>query len=63
LSIGLSFDWDPENAARNLPAWVTGEAASVFADRLSLTVPDPRHSITKRGLRYWVFPLGVAYWL
>ena len=52
MSIGLSFDWDPEKAARNLARHgVTfNEAASVFADRLSLTIPDPRHSIGEERL-------------
>ena len=52
MNLGLSFDWDPEKAARNLAKHrVTfGEAASVFADRLSLTVPDPRHSIGEERL-------------
>ncbi len=42
----LQFEWDAEKAARNARAHgVTFEEASTaFADPLSFSVPDPRHS-------------------
>ncbi len=40
------FEWDPEKAASNLRKHNVSfiEAATVFFDALSLTIPDPSHS-------------------
>ena len=42
----VRFDWDPGKAASNLRKHGVSfdEAATVFADPLSITVPDPDHS-------------------
>jgi uncharacterized DUF497 family protein len=44
--MGLLFEWDPEKAASNRREHKVSfdEAASVFADPLSVTVFDPLHS-------------------
>ncbi len=44
--MGLKFEWDPRKAARNLAKHGVSfdEASTVFADSLSLTIPDPDHS-------------------
>jgi uncharacterized protein len=43
----MEFEWDPDKAARNLKKHKVafGEAATVFGDPLSVTFPDPDHSI------------------
>lgn len=43
------FEWNTEKAARNLQRHGVSfaEAATVFFDPLSLTVPDPLHSLTE----------------
>jgi uncharacterized DUF497 family protein len=43
----LRFSWDPDKAAGNRRRhWVTfEEAATAFGDALSMTVPDPDHSV------------------
>ena len=40
------FEWDPEKAANNLAKHGVSfiEAATVFFDTLSVTIPDPLHS-------------------
>ncbi len=45
--MGIGYEWDPGKAARNLRKHgVTFEdAATVFQDDLSITVPDPDHSM------------------
>jgi len=42
----LEFEWDPQKAAANLAKHKVSfeEAATVFGDPLSLTIPDPAHS-------------------
>lgn len=42
----MEFEWDPAKAARNLEKHgvAFAEAATVFDDPLSVTVPDPDHS-------------------
>jgi hypothetical protein len=42
----MEFDWDPNKAASNLKKHKVSfeEAATVFGDPLSITVPDPDHS-------------------
>ena len=44
--MSLAFDWDPVKAASNLRKHGVGfeEAATAFADPLSVTLPDPDHS-------------------
>lgn len=44
--MGLSFEWDPTKAKRNLSKHAVSfeEAATVFGDPLSLTIDDPEHS-------------------
>lgn len=43
---GLRFEWDPGKASINLTKHGISfeEAATVFADRLSITIDDPEHS-------------------
>ena len=45
--MSLQFTWDPQKAAANLRKHGVGfpEAATAFADPLSLTIPDPDHSV------------------
>lgn len=45
--MSLQFTWDPQKAASNLRKHGVGfpEAATAFADPLSLTIPDPDHSV------------------
>ena len=42
----MEFKWDPKKAAKNLRKHKVSfkEAATVFSDPLSATVPDPDHS-------------------
>ncbi len=42
----MQFEWDPKKAAANLRKHAVSfaEAATVMADRLSMTFPDPDHS-------------------
>jgi uncharacterized DUF497 family protein len=49
--VALRFSWDPRKAAANRRKHgVTfEEAATVFADRLSVTIPDPEHSSIKEA--------------
>lgn len=44
--MALEFEWDAAKAASNLAKHGVSfpEAGTVFADPLSVTVPDPRHS-------------------
>jgi uncharacterized DUF497 family protein len=44
--MGLTFEWDSDKAAQNLKKHGVSfeEASTVFADPLSLTIPDPLHS-------------------
>jgi len=57
--MGLTFEWDPEKAERNLEKHGVSfsEAATVFADPLSLTIDDPDHSVGEQ--RY--ITMGVSY--
>jgi len=45
-SMSLSFEWDPAKARSNLQKHGVsfGEAATVLADPLSITIADPDHS-------------------
>ena len=47
--MGLTFEWDPAKAATNLRKHHVAfeQAATVFKDRLSITVLDPDHSETE----------------
>jgi len=44
--MGLRFEWDPRKADSNLKKHgiTFQEATTVFADALSITIPDPEHS-------------------
>ena len=45
--MAMEFDWDPVKADSNIDTHGISfsEAATVFADPLSITISDPRHSI------------------
>lgn len=45
--MALRFEWDPAKARRNLHKHGVSfeEAATAFEDELSLTLPDPAHSV------------------
>jgi uncharacterized DUF497 family protein len=45
--LGLIFEWDKKKAAANLRKHGVSfeEAATAFGDPLSITIPDPDHSI------------------
>ena len=44
--MALEFEWDSRKAARNLREHHVSfaEAATVFRDKLSITIADPEHS-------------------
>ena len=44
--MSIKFEWDPGKARRNLRRHGIdfNEASTVFADTLSITIPDPDHS-------------------
>ncbi len=46
----LHFEWDPRKAADNLAKHGVSfvEAATVFGDPRSLTIPDPEHSAVEK---------------
>ena len=50
MAIEYSFSWDPQKAAANLKKHGVGfpEAITAFADPLSITIPDPAHSIKEQ---------------
>jgi hypothetical protein len=43
----MNFEWDPQKAERNLSKHRVSfaEASTVFGDDLTITIPDPDHSI------------------
>ena len=43
----MFFEWDPDKGKKNTAKHRVSfeEAATVFGDRLSITIPDPLHSI------------------
>ena len=45
----MEFEWDPKKAADNLAKHGVSfqEATTVFDDLLSITVPDPDHSVAE----------------
>ena len=47
--MGLQFEWDPDKARSNQRKHQVTfeEAATVFADMLSITVTDPDHSVNE----------------
>jgi uncharacterized DUF497 family protein len=51
--MSIKFEWDPRKARRNLRKHGIefSEASTVFADTLSITIPDPDHS---EGEERWV---------
>ena len=44
--MSIKFEWDKRKAQQNLPKHQVDftEASTVFADTLSITIPDPDHS-------------------
>jgi hypothetical protein len=48
--VALTFEWDSRKARSNLSKHGISfeEASTIFGDSLSLTIPDPDHSITER---------------
>ncbi len=44
--MAIKFEWNPRKARRNLRKHGIGfdEASTVFADTLSISIPDPSHS-------------------
>ena len=48
----MEFEWDPKKAADNLAKHGVSfqEATTVFDDVLSVTVPDPDHSVEENRL-------------
>ena len=46
----LTFEWDKRKARSNLDKHGVSfeEAATIFGDRFSLTIPDPEHSLTEQ---------------
>jgi uncharacterized protein len=47
--MSLRFTWDPAKAAANLRKHGVSfvEASTAFADPLSITIPDPDHSVSE----------------
>jgi uncharacterized protein len=45
----LTFEWDPHKARTNLAkhGLTFEEAATIFSDSASLTIPDPEHSLAE----------------
>lgn len=54
----MEFGWDPNKATKNIKKHGVSfnEAATVFGDHLSITFPDPDHSI--RESRYIIIGLS-----
>jgi uncharacterized protein len=46
MALVMEFEWDEDKAAKNLKKHKVdfSEAATVFGDTLSVTIPDPDHS-------------------
>ena len=46
----LTFEWDSQKARSNLAKHGVGfqEASTIFGDPLSLTIPDPEHSLSEK---------------
>jgi len=55
----IRFEWDPRKARRNVRRHGIefNEATTVFADTLSITIPDPEHSEDEER---WV-TMGVSH--
>lgn len=47
---GIAFEWDPKKESANRHKHGVGfaEASTVFGDPLSITIPDPDHSVDER---------------
>ena len=69
--MSFTFEWDEEKAAENLTKHGVSfsEASTVFADPVSLTIPDPLHSqeehrfvvLGQSGLqRTWLTPSPIS---
>jgi uncharacterized protein len=54
----MNFEWDPQKAERNVEKHGVSfaEASTAFGDPLSLTIPDPRHSVDEE--RYVLFGMS-----
>jgi uncharacterized DUF497 family protein len=50
--VALTFEWDPAKARQNVAKHGIdfAEAATVFEDSLSFTIPDPDHSVDEQRL-------------
>jgi uncharacterized DUF497 family protein len=66
--MNAEFEWEPEKAESNLQKHGVSfaEAATVFFDPLSITVPDPLHSVSENrfvitGLSYQQHHLVVVH--
>jgi uncharacterized DUF497 family protein len=48
--VPLTFEWDSRKARSNLAKHGVGfeEASTIFGDPLSLTIPDPEHSLAEK---------------
>jgi uncharacterized protein len=48
--MSLTFEWDLRKARSNLAKHrlTFEDAATIFGDSLSLTIPDPEHSMTEK---------------
>lgn len=57
--MALTFEWDPGKAQANFAKHGVDfpEASTVFGDLLSLTIPDPVHSVGERRF----LTVGVSY--
>jgi uncharacterized DUF497 family protein len=57
--VALTFEWDSRKARSNVSKHGISfeEASTIFGDSLSLTIPDPDHSIRER--RY--ITIGTAF--
>jgi uncharacterized DUF497 family protein len=62
--MALSFGWDPakasENARRHRVSFE--KASTAFADPLSITIPDPDHSVGEGATCFWGNRLPAAWW-
>ena len=60
----MFFEWDPSKAAANVDSHDVSfhEAATVFDEPLSVTFPDPDHSVGES--RFIIFGMSnrVGYW-
>jgi uncharacterized protein len=62
--MSLRFTWDTAKAAANLRKHRVSfiEAATTFADPLSITIPDPDHSIGEERFVLLAAQIATVYW-